>query len=108
VADPGMLKLDVSGAGLNWDLLRTVAVKMVYREAPLSAPVAVQTFELNVTAVARRWEQRLKAGGRGNIEADITYFFKEDKIVQGDPKTVALSDTLFVVPPPQVDILNVG
>lgn len=108
IADPGRLKLDVSGAGLNWDLLRGIAVRLTYREAPGTPPVAEQTFELSVLNPSRKWEQHLKSGGRGLIETEATYFFKEDKVVKGPVKTLALGDTLYVVPQPQVDLLNVG
>jgi len=108
VADPGRLQLDVSGAGLNWDLMRSATVHLVHRETPGGTPVAEQTFELSAVAPTRKWEERLHSAGRGVIEAESTYFFKEEKVVKGDVKTIALTDTLFVVPQPQVDMLNVG
>ena len=108
VIDPGKLSLDVSAAGLNWDLLRDVAVHLAYLEAAGAPPVAEHTFELTAAAATRKWEQRLTASTGGYIEAQATYFFKEDKVVKGDPQKLAVTDNLFVVPPPQVDLLNVG
>ena len=29
-------------------------------------------------------------------------------MVEGDEQTIALTDSLFIVPPPQVDVLNVS
>lgn len=108
VVDPGRLKLDVSAASLNWDLLRGVTVHLKYFDQPGSPPIAEQTYELTALTPTRKWEERLRAGNSGLIEAQATYFFKEDKVVKADPRKIALSDTLFVVPPPQVDLLNVG
>ena len=108
IPDPGKLKLEVSGAGLNWDLLRGATVRLTYREEVGAAPVAEQTFELSALITTRKWEQPIKSGGRGFIEAEATYFFKEDKVVKGKVNKLTLGDTLYVVPPPQVDLLNVG
>lgn len=107
VTDPGRLKLDVSAATLNWDLLRGVTVRLTYRDAPGATPIAEQTYELTAVVPTRKWEPRLRGSG-GLIEAQTTYFFKEDKVIQGEPKQVGITDTLFVVPAPQVDLLNVG
>ena len=109
VVDPGKLSLDASAASLNWDLLRGVAVHLAYFDAPGAAAAAAETsFELTAAAATRKWEPRLKSKDQGWVEAQPTYVFKEDKVVTGDVRKLALTDTLFVVPPPQVDLLNVG
>ncbi len=108
VVDPGRLELEVSGASLNWDILRGVMVQLSYAE-PGDGNVerTEQTFELTKLNPVRKWDHRFRRAIEGHVEAQITYSLVDDKVVQADPHQIEVSDNLFVVPPPQVDVLNV-
>jgi len=107
VEDPGLLQLDVSAASLNWDLLRGVTTALSYLDETDPAAAAEQTFELTTIAPTRKWQTRLGKGS-GKVFAKVSYFLKDDKVVEGPVKTLDTTDTLFVVPPPQLDVLNVS
>jgi len=108
VVDPGRLSLEVSGASLNWDLVRGVTVKLRYAEPAGLMEAAEKTFEITQLNPVRTWEQRFNRQLTGDIEARFTYALEDDKVVEGEPQTISVTDTLFVVPAPQVDILNVA
>ncbi|MDR4492898.1 MAG: peptidase inhibitor family I36 protein [Nitrospirales bacterium] len=107
VVDPGLLQLDVSGATLNWDLLRGVTVALSYADPNDPQANAQKTFELTAVAPSRKWQTRLGKGG-GIVTAKPTYFLKDDKVVEGKVHTLDTTETLYVVPPPQLDVLNVS
>ena len=108
VTDPGKLQLEVSGASLNWDVLRSVRVDLAYTDPAPAAPTLQQSYELNKLTPVRKWERQFNGAIRGTIVATLTYFLSDDKVVTGSPQTLAATNTLFLVPPPQVDVLNVG
>lgn len=107
VVDPGLLQLDVSAASLNWELIRGVTTALSYADPGDASANAQQTFELTATAPTRKWQTRLGKGA-GDVNAKVTYFLKDDKVVEGTTKKLDTTETLFVVPPPQLDVLNVS
>lgn len=108
VADPGRLELEVSGASLNWEVVRAVTAKLSYSAAQAGVEPTEKTYELTQLNPVRKWDQRFNRQLAGEIEAQITYHLIDDKVIEGDSQMITLTDTLFVVPPPQVDILNVS
>lgn len=108
VADPGRLALEVSGASLNWDVVRGVKVALVYDDPADSGAHSEKTYELTKLNPVRTWEQRFNKQLAGAITATLTYSLSDDKVVEGGRHPVALTDSLFIVPPPQVDVLNVS
>lgn len=107
-ADPGGLALEVSGASLNWDIVRGAKLTLTYDDPADGALRAEKTYELTKLNPVRKWEQRFNKPLRGTVKAKLTYFLADDKVVEGDLHTIALTDSLFIVPPPQVDVLNVS
>jgi hypothetical protein len=107
MTDPGKLQLEVSAASLNWDVLRAIRVDLAYAEPDGSQPVQ-QSYELTKAASVRKWERQFNTAMKGRVTAKPTYFLADDKVVEGDPVTIEPTNTLFLVPPPQVDVLNVG
>ncbi len=107
VPSAGQISLEVSGAGLNWDVARTVEVTLRYG-APADgiAPVEKSLALTKLNPVAK-WEQQVRKV-QGNITAAITYFLADDKVIDGGTQTLDATNTLFVVPPPQADVLNVS
>ena len=100
--------LEASAASLNWDLVRGVRVDLSYVD-PQDASAAVgRSLELTKLNPVRTWEQPLRGRLRGNIIAKCTWFLVDDKVVEGPAVTREATDTLFIVPPPQVDVLNVA
>ena len=108
IADPGKLQLEVSAASLNWDVLRAIRVDLTYTEAGASAPPIQQSYELTKATPVRKWERQFNRAMRGSIAGRATYFMADDKVVEGSPVTIEPTNTLYLVPPPQVDVLNVG
>lgn len=107
VANAGQLNLEVSGAGLNWDVVRTAEVKLRYgapADGIATIEKSVQLTKLNPVA---RWEQQVSKL-RGDITAAVTYYLADDKVIDGEARTLDATNTLFVVPPPQADVLNVS
>jgi hypothetical protein len=107
VANAGQLSLEVSGAGLNWDLLRTAEVKLQYGAPADGIPTVEKSFALTKLNPVAKWEQQVSKV-RGQITAAITYYLADDKVIDGGKKTLDATNTLFVVPPPQADVLNVS
>jgi hypothetical protein len=108
VADPGKLELEVSGASLNWDVVRGLRVDLAYSDPSDGAPSLQQSYELTKLNPVRKWERRFNRPIRGSVSAKITYFLADDKVIEGPSQTIAPTNTLFIVPPPQVDVLNVS
>jgi len=108
VTDPGGLALEVSGASLNWDVVRGVKAALTYVDPADSRLNTEKTYELTKLNPVRKWEQRFNKPLTGTVKARLTYFLVDDKVVEGDEQTIALTDSLFIVPPPQVDVLNVS
>lgn len=107
VADPGRLALEVSAASLNWDVLRGIRADLSYTDAADAAAGLGRSFELTKINPTRKWEQPFNKPLRGEVSAKVTYFLADDKVVEGKTKTFPATDTLYLVPPPQVDVLNV-
>lgn len=107
LTDPGKLQLEVSAASLNWDVVRAIRVDLSYAE-PDGSQAAQQSYELARATPVRKWERQFNTAMRGRVTARSTYFLADDKVVEGDPVTIEPTNTLFLVPPPQVDVLNVG
>ncbi|UHD15081.1 peptidase inhibitor family I36 protein [Thiocapsa bogorovii] len=108
IVDPGRLELEVSSAALNWEILRGITVKLSYSDPDRSDPLIERTFELTELVPTRKWEHGFKRELLGAVDIQTTYFLKDDKVVEAEPQKVAASENLFVVPPPQVDVLNVS
>lgn len=106
VIEPGHLAFEVSGASLNWDLIRSVVVALRTPDPGGVAPLE-HTFELNQAQPVRKWEPRLRQALVAPIAIAITYYMKDEKVVEAAPQQAESTDTLFVVPPPQVDILDI-
>jgi hypothetical protein len=108
IADPGKLALEVSSASLNWDILRSVRVDLVYSD-PLDGTASLQkSLELTKATPVGKWEQSVSRQMRGTVATKITYFLTDEKVVEGPSQAIDVSNTLFIVPPPQVDVLNVN
>ena len=107
VADAGRLALEVSGAGLNWDVARTAEVKLRYGAPADGIPIIEKSFALTKLNPVAKWEQQVSKV-RGSITAAITYYLADDKVIDGGTRTLDATNTLFVVPPPQADVLNVS
>jgi len=108
VPDPGKLQLEASAASLNWDVLRSVRVDLTYADSGSRALPLQQSYELTKATPVRKWERQFNTAMRGSIAAKVTYFMSDDKVVEGTTTTIEPTNTLFLVPPPQVDVLNVG
>jgi hypothetical protein len=108
VENAGRLALEVSGASLNWDVVRGVKVALAYDDPADSSAHSEKTFELTKLTPVRTWEQQFDKQIAGGITATLAYSLSDDKVVEGGSHSVALTDTLFIVPPPQVDVLNVS
>ncbi len=108
VENAGRLALEVSGASLNWDVVRGVKVALVYDDPADTSAHSEKTFELTKLNPVRTWEQQFDTEIAGGITATLTYSLSDDKVVEGGSHKVALTDTLFIVPPPQVDVLNIS
>jgi hypothetical protein len=107
VADPGRLELEVSGASLNWDLMRAVRVDLVYSDPADGAPGLQRSFELTKLTPVQTWSQPFNRAIRGSVTTRVTYFLADEKVVEGPQQSLPATTTLFIVPPPQVDVLNV-
>lgn len=107
VTDPGGIALDVSAASLNWDLLRGIRVDLGYTHPDDAQATAQRSFELTKLNPGRKWEQKFNRALRGAANAKVTYFLADEKVVEGPNLSVDVTNTLFLVPPPQVDVLNV-
>lgn len=105
--DPGHLAVDVSGASLNWSILNAVIVSFSYTHPGGELEAAAHTSELNEVTPADRWEHRINVPLEGDAEARLSYRLKDDKVIEAEPIRFSASDNLFVVPPPQVDTLDV-
>jgi hypothetical protein len=107
VQDPGKLALEVSAASLNWDVLRAIQVDLSHGDGAAGGRPLATSFELTKLNPTRKWEQQSTTALRGAINGKITYFLADDKVLEGDPHSIAVTNSLFMVPPPQVDVLNV-
>lgn len=107
VADPGRLALEVSAASLNWDVLRGIRADLSYSDPADAAAGLGRSFELTKLNPVRKWEQAFNRPLRGSVNAKVTYFLADDKVVEGTTQTIDATHTLYLVPPPQVDVLNV-
>lgn len=110
VANPGKLEMEVSGASLNWELIRAARIDLAYRD-PAAGPGAADlqhSFELTKLTPVRKWERSFNRDVTGSITAKVTYFLADEKVVEGNLETLPVTSTLFLVPPPQVDVLNVN
>lgn len=107
VAASSSLALEASAASLNWDLLRGVRVDLSYDDPDDATQRAGRSFELTKLVPTRAWEQFFTKPPRGIVHAKPTYFLSDDKVVEGQARTLEPTNTLYLVPPPQVDVLNV-
>ena len=108
VANPGKLELEASGASLNWEVMRAVRVDLTYSDPADGAASLQKSFELTKLTPVRKWEQAFNRAIRGSVTARVTYFLADEKVVEGPMQTIPATSTLFIVPPPQVDVLNVS
>ncbi|MEA5451778.1 peptidase inhibitor family I36 protein [Leptolyngbya sp. CCNP1308] len=106
--DPGRLELEASAASLNWDLVKSVVVRLAYGDATTGIQPVTKTFQLTPQTPSRKWEERFKTQVQGAVEVKLTYHMADEKVFEAKPQAVAVTETLFVVPPPQVDILNIN
>ncbi|MBK8239554.1 MAG: hypothetical protein IPK74_28870 [Deltaproteobacteria bacterium] len=107
IADPGRIDLELSGASLNWQLLRSVVVKLSCPDPTSPDAMLSHTFELTAAQAVRKWERRVNKPLAGEITVSTTYMLADEKVIEGASGRTEVSNTLFVVPPPQVDILDV-
>jgi hypothetical protein len=107
VVDPGKLQLEVSGASLNWDIVRSVRTDLTYTDASTGAAGLQQAYELTKLNPVRKWERQFNRPIQGNLTAKVTYVLADEKVIDGGSHSIATTNTLFIVPPPQVDVLNV-
>lgn len=105
VANPDRLDLEVSAATLNWDVVRGVVLNLSYSDATQTLD---KSFELSADRPLARWTQQVAGALTGDIEARIRYLLVDQKVVEGEPLRLPVSDNLLVVPQPQVDVLNVS
>ena len=106
--NPGKLDLEVSGASLNWDVVRTVRVDLVFSDPLDGAGSLEQAFELTKLTPVRKWERQFNRPIRGNVSAKTTYVLADEKVIEGTTETIPATNTLFMARPPQVDVLNVS
>jgi hypothetical protein len=108
VGNPGKLDLEVSAASLNWDVVRTVRVDLKYSDPLDGAAALEQGFELTKLNPVKKWERQFNRAIRGSVTAKTTYILADEKVIEGSTETVPATTTLFMVRPPQVDVLNVS
>jgi hypothetical protein len=108
VANPGKLELEVSGASLNWDIVRAIKADLTYSDPLDGATSLQQSYELTKLNPVRKWERQFNRPIKGSVAVKSTYFLTDDKVVEGEIQTVSPTNTLFLVPPPQVDVLNIS
>ncbi len=107
VVNPGTLALEISGAGLDWEILRGVRVDLVYTDPGAGAGSLQKSVELTKLNPVAKWEHAFNREMGGSVTAKVTYLLADNKVVEGPATTMAATNTLFLVPPPQVDVLNV-
>lgn len=108
VPNPGKLNLEVSAASLDWDVVRAVRTDLLYSDPSDGAASLPRSFELTKLTPVMKWEHAFNHAMNGSTAAKITYFLADNKVVEGVSQTIAATNTLFLVPPPQVDVLNVS
>lgn len=108
IADPGKLSLELSGATLNWDIVRGIRTDLAYRDPADAGASFQQSYELTKLTPTRKLERAFNRPIRGQVEVRTTYFLSDDKVIEGPTQTLHPTNTLFIVPPPQVDVLNVS
>ncbi|MBX7080027.1 MAG: beta/gamma crystallin family protein [Nannocystaceae bacterium] len=106
IPDPGPWSLEVSAASLNWELLRTVKVALRTPDPAGGTPLS-HTFELTNATPVHRWELALRKPMTAPVEVALTYYLKDEKVLEAPLRQAQPTDALFVVPPPQVDLLDV-
>jgi hypothetical protein len=107
VADPAVLRIDLSAATMNWDLVRSVRVVLTYGTPEPGSPHLEQSYELTKLNPARVCERQFGKALQGEVKAQLTYFLEDGKVMPGETQMIAVTDSLFIVPPPQLDMLNV-
>jgi len=105
VVDACRISLQLSGSTLNWEIVRTAVVELTYAEEG-HTPKTV-TRELTEVAPNKTAEISVNRDLGGELTARVTYHLVDEKVVEADPEPIDVTETLFVVPPPQADILDV-
>jgi hypothetical protein len=108
VQDPGRIDIELSAATLNFEIVRGATVELRYEDAEAGIEPIAHTFELNQSVATHKWERSFNRRLRGDITAKVKYFLQDDKVLEADPVAFPATQTLLVVPPPQVDILDVS
>ena len=105
VVEPGAVDLQVSGAALDWQLIRLAVVSM---RVPLEdGSAATQTAQLTPTAPNATWRTSLPAAPTGPIELEYQFHLADARQVGPIRDTAEVSQNLVVVRDPNIDVLNV-
>ncbi|PSN19931.1 hypothetical protein C7271_04740 [filamentous cyanobacterium CCP5] len=107
VSDPGRLELEISAATVNWDLVKSVVIKMSYGDPERGINPVAKTFELTAMNPNRKWVERFKQQIQGDVEMKLTYCMADDKVFEAEPQQVSVTENLIAIRNPQVDILNI-
>jgi len=108
VEDPGKIDLEFSASVIKWDVVKVISIRLKYENTEIGIEPVSESIELTSLSPVDKWVEPFSKEISGNIEAKITYHMVDDKVLERDVERIDVTENLFVVPPPQVDILNVG